>query len=54
MEELGHRSRDLKKAGIPQENQQSISLGPWGFQRLNHQLKSKQRLDLGALHVCSR
>ena len=54
-EELGERLRDLKKTGTPQEDQESQLV--WilgGSQRLNHQPKSEQELDLGPIHICSR
>jgi hypothetical protein len=37
---------------IPKRKEKWISNG--GLKRLNHQQKSMQRLDLDALHICSR
>jgi hypothetical protein len=53
--ERGRGLRDLKRTRTLQEDQQSQliwTLG--GSQRLNHQPKSKHRLNLGLLLICSR
>jgi hypothetical protein len=41
---IGRRIRAPKGIGRPTE---STNLVPWGSKRLNHQLKSIHRLDLG-------
>jgi hypothetical protein len=47
-EELREGLRDPGRTGTPQENQQSqLTQTLGGFERFNHQPKSKHRLDLG-------
>lgn len=48
MEELGEGLKDSQRTGPPQKEQQShLTWTLVGSQRLNHQPKSKHRLDLG-------
>ena len=55
VEELGEELKNSERIGTPQEDQQCELTWSFGHsQRLNHQPKSIQRLDLGPLHICSR
>lgn len=54
-EQSGTGWRELEGSRSPQEDLQSqLTLVHGCSQRLNHQLKSTQGLDLDPLHICSR
>jgi hypothetical protein len=55
VEELGVGLREPEESRTSQEDLQSqLTWVHSGSQRLNHQVKSMQKLDLSPLHICSR
>ena len=51
MEELGKRIEGARGVKDTTRSTEPTNLGPWESQRLNHQPKSMQDLNLGSLHI---